>query len=1736
MQPTDTQNTKTVKKRSLLVKILRILGFFLLSLVLLVIILLLALQTAPVQNFARKKIVVFLQNKLHTKVEIGKLDVDFPKKLVLENVYFQDQQKDTLLYGGQLKVDLDMWKLLHSDIQINEINLNRITAKVKRQLPDTTFNFQFILDAFAPANAPDTSKKDTAAIKLNIEKLVVDKTRFIYDDIVTGNDVDIYLNHFDTRITTFDLNNLKFEIPTITLNGIRGNIKQTKPLLIQAVSTTPTPENNTTQPKFLQLINKKLLLSDVAINYDNQISGLTTQLSFGALNVYPQKLDLKNTTVVIDKIELQRLDGFLRMGKASSDVVKLTNENKQEVMKGDLPWRVNVNAIELDDNNFKFDDESKRRIVRGMDYAHMDIKDLTLHANNFAFNKDSIAGEITEGQMSEKSGFVLNTLEAKFVYTDKGASIQGLLIKTPGTTLQRSAVVSYPSLEALQKNIGLLELNVDIADSKVRVKDILIFAPALAAQPAFRNPNTTLFLDARIRGSVSRLRIDKFQAHGLGNTRVDVSGAINGLPDAKNLSADLSIRNLSTTRIDIYSFVPAGTIPSNITLPQSISASGTVKGNMSGMIADLGVNTSLGSAKIRGQIANATDKLRATYNAAISASRLDLGTILQNPKQMGKLSANFTVKGKGFDPKSTNASIKGKIISAEFNKYVYKNLSLDASLVRQRFNATAAMRDPNLDFSLSAAGDISGKYPSLSLEANIDSIKTKPLNLTPNAIIYRGKINADFPQLNPDALTGNLLVTQSLLVMDGQRIPMDTLSVVANYTEGQQYLAVKSDFINAKLEGQYKLTQLGSIIQQSIQPYFAIAPVTAAPAKVDPYNFNIDVTISNHPTLKGFVPLLDLSQPITLTGNFSNTGGWKALVNVPQVVYGTNNISGLVLNAATEDNALKITTNLNRFTSGKTITVYATTLNATLANNQILFDLLIKDAAAKDKYRLGGQLAQTNGDTYTFSLAPDNLLLNYNAWSVTPGNLIRISPKDIFSSNFTLSQSNQQLGINSTGAASNSPLQVSFANFKISTITGFVQSDSLMVDGTINGNVLLKNVLTQPSFTTDLNINDLAFKKDTIGNVNVKVNNNTQNVFATNVTITGKGNDVNLTGNYYLKPDNKSNFDFVLDIRSLPFKTIETVSMGAINQSTGNLTGKVSINGTVQSPNIDGGISFNKTGFNVVMLGSYFQIDNETIKVNNQGIKFDTFTIRDSASNSLVIDGMAYTSNFTNYRFDMTVRARNFRALNSTKRQNALYYGQLYFNSNLNIKGTETAPVVDGNLRINDKTALTIVLPQSEPGIVDRKGVIEFIDMDAPMNDSLFKATMALYDSSFNKSAVTGFDVSVNIEVVKEAEFNLIIDEGNGDFLKVKGEALLNGGIDPSGKITLTGSYEIDQGGYELSFNFLHRRFDIQKGSKITWTGEPTTANVDVTAVYVANTSALDLVKDQVTGNTNVYLQKLPFQVRLIIKGELMRPILTFDIALPTENNARTSNEVLTTVNTRLDQLKQEPSELNKQVFALLLLNRFVSENPFESSGGGGGFNAGAFARQSVSKILTEQLNKLASDLIAGVEINFDVNSSEDYTTGQLRNRTDFNVALSKRLLNDRLKVTVGSNYELEGPQQSKQNASNVIGNVTVDYALSRDGRYLLRGYRKNEYEAIVEGYVVETGLRFIISVDYNQFKEIFQRSRRKRNRKEENKPTQSTTANMPAGDERSIIQLDKVSADDRRTVPATAKVSTDEK
>ena len=489
------------------------------------------------------------------------------------------------------------------------------------------------------------------------------------------------------------------------------------------------------------------------------------------------------------------------------------------------------------------------------------------------------------------------------------------------------------------------------------------------------------------------------------------------------------------------------------------------------------------------------------------------------------------------------------------------------------------------------------------------------------------------------------------------------------------------------------------------------------------------------------------------------------------------------------------------------------------------------------------------------------------------------------------------------------------------------------------------------------------------------------------------------------------------------------------------------------------------------MLGAPFKLSEENIEVDNQGIHFNHFTLTDSSGNNAILNGNIATTDFKDYTFSLDLNADDFMLVNSIKADNPLFFGKLNMDANIKLRGNTQTPSVKATIRANKSSDISFTLPSDDPEIVNRQGVVNFVDMDAP-KDSLTVTKDSLPDFK----ALAGLDIDVMIETDTAAAFTLIVDERNGDALRVAGEADIAGGIDESGRLTLNGTYTLQSGSYQVSLSILKRKFNIQKGSVITWKGSPLAASIDITALCEIKTSTIDLVESQMAGRSeediNKYKQKIPIEVFLKLSGDLLKPVMAFDIKVPA-NIASQWKEV----DDKLAQLRVNESEMNKQVFALLLLGRFAQEDPFVSSGGSAN---DVLVRQSVSRMLTDQLNNLAGSLIKGVDLSLGVNAGEDYSKGVAEKTTDVSVAVSKSLLNDRLRVSIGSNYQIEGPAASNPNSSNFGGDVQLDYQLSKDGRYRIRGYSINMYEAAIEGQVIETGLTFIITVDYNQFKEIF--------------------------------------------------------
>ena len=1652
---TISEKVKKIVRRILRVTITTVLVIFGIILLILVLI-----QTGPVQNYGRGKIEAYLENKLHTKVRIGNLYIGFPSRIILKNIYLEDRRQDTLISGGKIEVDISMFRLLHKEIRVNHLELDNVTLKVKRLMPDSVFNYQFIADAFSSGPEKEPVKKDTSGgFQFVIGTIHLHQIRATYKDDGTGSDVYISLGDFKTELKTFDPTHQSYEIPDIALTDISGNVRQYNPILIlKHIADTVSARNQESEPVHLKLGD--IDLTRINLNFRNDAQNMNASVRLGNFHIKADSIDPASLHIKLKQVFLNNTLAVVKFGKISPVETKKAPVQEDTVTHAGA-WLVNIASFSIDSTHLQYDDDNKIALKKGMDYNHLDVNHLGIHTINLHADPSSYAAIISGISFDEKSGFVLKKLSTQLLYNSTGASLKNLVIQTNRSEIRNQTFIQYRSLDDIKKHPGDIVTNLEFDRARIAVKDVLIFVPSLE-RPLHDNLQAVLRLNGKVNGHLNNLQIPNLEIDGVGNTTLAASGQIKGMPDAKKAYYDITISKLATSKTDLLRFIPAKSFPDNLRIPESISLNGKFTGTVNRFYIQLHTATSNGDADVKGTL----DLHDKTYNLFADTKLIDLGYILKQDSLLGKITLSATAKGSGFDPKKMNSIFHVRVDDAEIKSYAYKGFLLDANLQDGNGTITSSMKDPNLTYQLNAQTAFLENYPSVKIKLQLDTLDAQALHLA-DSIQLHLMVDADFKSTDPDALQGRMAISDVGLTQKKLSVHTDSILLSAQRSDTGQVIQFHSEAADIDWTGKYKLTQVSESLKQFINKYYKISvPKTDS---TQPEQWQMAVRFRPSPLVLSVMPSLKGTD--SLAGNIQFNSTRKDLnlaFHANKIQINEQIIHQLNIDASTKDNGIDYNVSVADF-GRKGFQLYQSSVYGILADNKLETTLMLKDKKAKNKYILSGSLSQVrNGLKFIFN--PDSLLLDYQAWQLPSDNFVQYDSSGLLVRNLKLSHGAESISVNTNGETAQSPLELSFADFKIKTLTQFAEQDSLLVNGTINGKAEVKNLFTSPLFTSDLKIDTLSYEKDTLGNLVIQVNNKELNAFIAHFVLNGHGNDVQIDGRYVT---GASKMDMDVKLNQLNLASFQSLASVQVKKMQGYLKGELHASGNLDNPSLNGELHFDSAVLVPVITGESLKLSDDKIGFDQDGFNFDNFVMQDSAGDKATLDGNVYTKDFRNYKFDMSLSAQNFRVINAPKAPDRQFYGKLNLNADIDVTGDMNLPKITAFLRVNKNTDFYVTLPSDDPEVVDRQGVVVFTS-NKKVDSVQFKSFL---DSLSSTALLKGMDVSATIETDSSAQITLIIDERNGDALAIRGRAELTGGIDKSGKVSLTGNYELVNGAYNLTLSVLHRRFDIQPGSTITWTGDPTKANINITAIYYVNTPPVDLVEDQISDQSstdqNRYKARLPFQVKLMMTGELLKPVIKFDIALPDNLLA-----LWPVVDTKLQQIRTDEAEVNKQVFALLLLGRFIQENPFQTAGAP--TDAGTIAKQSASKLLSDQLNQLAGSLVKGVDVNFDLNSDQDYSSGSATNQTDLNVKVSKNLFSDRIRVSVGSDFQLEQTNPG-QNASNIAGDVTVDYKLSKDGRYMLRVYRNDQYQTIVQGQVVETGLSFILTFDYNVFKELFE-------------------------------------------------------
>lgn len=1667
--------------RRILNKAAKILGIIVVSVCGLLVLIALAIQIPAVQSRLVQRAVTFVQDKIGTRVSLDHISLSFPKALVLDGIYLEDQKKDTLLFVGKLSIDTDLWALTRNTIELNDITMSEADIRIQRSGLDSAFNFDYIIDAFSSGeSAADTTPSEPWVI--NVEDVHLTDIHVAYLDSIAGIDSDVRLHELALDVDHLDFNGPDIRIGEVVLNDVQARLVS---WIAPDTSAQATQQiRASTDSSTFNIGFKKIELRDIAADYRQTILGQHARLNLGTLSITAESIDLIRKVIALEGVELSNT--FLSYQQSSGQSAnkdqapshqkgsKANTTEKQPAhaspgMKRspdgplDFDWKVSVNEVTLSNNNVQYYDFTIPASERGVDFSHLWLTRLALSAEDLTASRGHLAGNIQDLKFSDRSGLSLDRLTARVEVNDTAAAVRDLIVHTPRTQLQAALTASYRSLSTITNDYPDARFSLAVEPSSIGVSDVLMFVPQLLNNvPVHLAEESIVRLETRAEGAVKDLRLNQFSVALMDSTRLALNGRVTGLPE-KSAQFNIDLKTLHTTRRDVVALLPDTLLPTAIALPSWLSLTGDAGGSFDDPAGNFLLKSDMGTVKVNAKLED-IDGNAPAYSANVDLTKFDVGRLLKQ-ETMGAVTLHASAVGKGFTQETLNTRIDLVVREFLYQNYTYRDFNVHGSMVKYLFSGKAWIKDPNIDFNLEGDLDYTGDVPVYSLKFDLKNADFRALHLSERPLKARGIFETKLATSDFTSINGNLDIRKFGIYNGESLYLVDSLLFASIDQKGESKISIRSDIISGDFEGTINLVAMPEALRRHFNRYFSLRdPAYSKPTDRQQFTFNLVIKNTELIT-EILIPELEPFIPGRIEGKFdSDARSLELHADVARIQYGAIGLDSLSLSVSSDAEALDYTLGLRKMRYD-TLRMEALRVTGKVANDSIRTKLLILDSLLKDKYALGGAF-YSQSDAIQFRFLEDEVVMNYAPWTTPADNYLRFTKRGILAHNFSITNINEKISL-VTREESDARTAIEFKDLNLQNLTNIVESN-VLIDGLINGDFMLSG---GGEFRTALTIKALEVLGVEWGDLGLKLSHENSGQFLVDLGVNGINMEFAAKGTYI--PDSiASKIDLTTDISRINLIAIEPLTGGQLKNSSGSIGGEVTLRGSPTSPEIRGFVAFQKATVVPTFVNSKFILQDERIAFTGEGIILENFRILDEQNNSATIKGALRTKDYSSFDLDLKLNAQNFQLLNTPEDANAPFYGKVGINTTTTILGPITEPKINMNVSLNDDSHFTYIIPQSEKGVLEQKGIVRWVDKDAA-KDPFLKGVQARDTLA---TRFTGIDLTANIQLDDKEQLSIVIDPLTGDKLSVKGNSTLTLDINPSGDMQLAGRYEITEGTYDFTFyRLVKRNFKIDKGSTITWSGDPLEAILDIQASYAVETSPIELMSSQVSTTSqaelNTWKQRLPFLVYLHIDGELMTPEISFELDMPEEKRNALGGQPYG----RIKDINTRESDVNKQVFALLILKRFISDNVFDNQGGS---STEATARRSVSKLLSEQLNKM-SENVKGVELTFDVRSDEDYSTGEAQGQTAVQLGVSKSLLNDRLIVKVSGNVDIEGEKSNQNSFTDYIGDLALEYKLTEDGRFRITGFRNSDYD-IISGELIETGAGLIYIKDYNTLRELF--------------------------------------------------------
>ncbi len=1397
------------------------------------------------------------------------------------------------------------------------------------------------------------------------------------------------------------------------------------------------------------------------------------------INVGIEQFSLQQKLIKLEKATLT--DAYFNLKKYKSDSttsMQFIIDHFKSDKKTNSKWIFALDEVELKNVRFNYDDNHFEKIPFGVDYKHIGLTNVNGLINKIDLIPKGVDCTIKQLSFREQSGFVVNEFYAEANVSPSGIIAQNLKITTPNSKVDGNVTFLTDDYASLKNFNDEVKIKSFFTPTKASFKDIAYFAPALKGLEKWVN------FQGEIKGKINNLKARKFSFETDDGTLFKGKTDISGLPNVDDMFMHVDIKELITSKekVEEFPMFPFDSgklveLPSNFRHLGAIRFKGSFTGFFHDFVAYGKVKTALGN--ISTDLALKINEGNSKYKGSIKTTHFNLGRFFEMSNDIGDITMDVSVDGKGFSKEDLDLDIDGKINQVVVKNYEYNNVDVKGNFKDKIFSGYMAVEDENISFDFDGKVDVSKKVPEYHFISNIKNAKLGKLNLVKSRKKLKTRfstgIEVNLVGDHIDNLVGDILISNPKYNDKLDSLKVEKIAINSKIDNGNRTIKVKSDLLDANISGKYSFSEIGRYIDNFFVRY--IPSQIGKKHEVTNLSHDLSFIVELHNTAilsKVLFRGIELSDNTYVEGKYDSKLHVLTIDgNAPNIdAYGVK-INYISFNARAKESILDLVVDAERL--APTDSIYIDNFN--------IAGVLEKDTALTEISWDNDDEVQNHGNfiissffsgyqNVTGNFIDSYLAVNDTLWTIKSGGIIKVDTNLLDIKGLSVYSESQSILIDGKiDRNTNNQIDVLLKNFNLVAFKPLIPEKILVLEGIVDGVASISKKNEGLIFTSDLQFNKLRLNESLIGKGSLQALwNNASDALKLNGEFYREHIPSILFSGFYYPKNEEESLDLNFKLHRAELNMLANYIDEHVSNLTGTANADIFIKGNFDKPKLSGKVSLQKTEFKVNYLNTSYRTNLCEINIIPDMISFDNVVFLDEKNNVATANGTIYHEWFKELSIDVGLDATNFLALNTTELENELYYGKAFVTGFVNIGSYDKQMTIDAKIETDPNTVINIPLTDNQD--IEENNFIEFVNFDD--TSSLNVQIKEDLDLSY-------LEMNFDMEITPDAQVRLIFDDQIGDVMRSVGTGNITLNISNDGDLNMFGNYVVIDGDYLFTLqNVINKRFDLEEGGTITWNGSPYDAEIDLTAVYRLRARLYDLLV--AIDTSDVYKKRIPIDLKLKMKNAMMNPDISFDVGLPTADED-TKNKVRSVL--YVSGKEENVQELNKQVFSLLVLNSFVAPQGAEASYGHA--NVGA---TTSSELLSNQL----SNMLSRISNDFDVGIN--YHPGDELSSQELELALSTQLFNDRL--ILDGNFgvaDRNNVSSEAQNTNNLIGDISLEYKITKDGKLRAKAFNNsNQYsfQNVNSPYTQGLGLSYKEEYDTGKefWRKLFNRFRSKAKKK----------------------------------------------